>query len=493
MKFLLQLCMCFITFACASNADAMGLGKIRIDSFLGQPLEVRVAFDAMGDTDVSQLRVRVADSAEYREMGLQYPEDIRFVVEVAGGRKVPPYVRIFTLNSVDELFINLLLEVSSPSGKLFKAYTILPDPSPDPALSPDHLRSVVNPVDQTPEQLAGADVTVKPPGVRGQKTGRSVKSASQRHRRNLQSAGSALSGKKSASPDPVNKVPAKLTISRLDPNPHAQESNDALQEKLIVTEKRIEELNGQIAEMQAVIGMMQSQLALKSSGVPAINQNNTGVKPVVVSTAVKQTDVLEMNWWKTVLALILLAISVLGLIWYNKTRRVNEWEPLPFEEPDDYPTPPVAPADRSRARIMDEPIFDLTVADQSQTEIVASPVRDNSLSFTDADMIEHFDISGVPYECLSGVPHEYVLLMKAKEFSSTGDYNSAIRVLQSAIDINPGNPHCYLPLLRIYEARGDAESFESLALQLRGLNDENAFSEATVMGRSLDPTNPLYR
>lgn len=488
MKFLLQLCMCFITIACVSNTYAMGLGKIRIDSFLGQPLEVRVAFEELGDTVVSQLRVRVADSAEYREMGLQYPEGIRLVVEVAGGGKVPPYVRIFTLNPVDDLFINLLLEVSSPSGKLFKAYTILPDPSPDPALSPDHLRTVVKTVDQTSEQVAGADVTVNPPGVRRQKTGKSVKSAAQRHRHDMRSAGPALSGKKSASPDSANKVPAKLTISRLDP--HAQESNDALQEKLIVTEKRIEELNGQIAEMQAMIGLMQGQLALKASGVPAITENNTSMKPVAVSTAVKQTDLLEMSWWKSVLALILLAISVLGVIWYNKTRRVNEWEPLPFDEPDSYPAPPVAPA---RARIMDEPIFDLTVADQSQTEIVASPVRDNSLSFTDADMIEHFDISGVPYECLSGVPHEYVLLMKAKEFSSNGDHNSAIRVLQSAININPGNPHCYLPLLKIYEARGDAESFENLALQLRGLNDANAFSEATVMGRALDPGNPLYR
>ena len=453
MRFLLQLCMCFMAIACASDAVALGLGKMRVDSFLGQPLEIRIPIENLGDTDVSQLRARIADSSEYRDMGLQFPEGIKFGIHVYAEQTARPYIRVYSQHRVDELFVSLLIEVSTSAGKLLKSYTILPDPPPE-----IYLPEVVGKGHATAE--AGGEVDairttgVAPAPETTLKSEKSAKSGLPRKHRNASKSKHA-----SVQAAPEGKAVASLSISRSDPSEPTQQNNDALQEKLIVTQKRIEELNSQISEMQVLISSMQSRLDAGHAAISAV--------PAVVGIAANRVlPQLDNIWLKPALALLVLLAAVSGAVWYYRTRRAPDWHYESLDESEVLP-----------------PVFDITVADQTQSEIVATPVDEKSLSFTD-----HAEQSGA-----YAVPPEYVLLMKAKAFLRAGNVGQAEIVLKQALEKNPNNPHCYLTLLGIYETRGDLKSFAKLAKQLKAISSEQVFKEAAVMGRRLDPDNPLYR
>jgi len=508
MRFFLQLCLFFMEMLCISNTEALGLGKIRIDSFLGQPLEARVAFENMSDTEVSQLEVRIAGRGEYREMGLQYPDGIKFTIRLVAEQSARPYIHISTQRRIDELFVNLLLEVSSPSGKLTKAYTILPDPSPETLLSSGGVKTVVEAKTDHPAEMSEPDVPVdqnraddsdSSPGGEP-KISKPVQSntpkSNTRHKSHHRYAVATKSSSVNqaalhhAGNSPVPPA-MSLSISKHDPSVPvtSQESNDVLQEKLIVTQQRIEELNGQIAAMQSMIRTMQGKLDMTlqasagvNSGVlesgspsvsPAVNKpgiapSRVGAVPVVKLPAANQQDanLPEINWLKPVLVFIALVLGVYGFIRYYKIRLARERQYDSHDEADNLP-----------------PIFDVTAAGQTQTELVAMPIDEKSLSFTHVA-----EQNGV-----SAIPPEYLLLMKAKALLRSNDVKQAEMVLLQAINTNPNNPNCYLALLGIYEIRGDVQRFEKLAKQLKEIHSEQAFNEAAAMGRGMDSDNPLYR
>jgi len=68
----------------------------------------------------------------------------------------------------------------------------------------------------------------------------------------------------------------------------------------------------------------------------------------------------------------------------------------------------------------------------------------------------------------------------------------AEKVLIEALSKNQTNPQIHLKLLSIYANRKDVRSFATIAHQLRDLGDENAWEQATIMGRNLEPNNPMY-
>ena len=119
--------------ALSGHALALGLGKLTLDSALGQPLSARIDLQSVTKEDLDSLRAKVADPSLYRQNNLTYQSTLsraRISVESAGGT---PYLKITSPVSVQEPFLDLLVELDWASGRVVREYTFLLDPPGMPA------------------------------------------------------------------------------------------------------------------------------------------------------------------------------------------------------------------------------------------------------------------------------------------------------------------------------------------------------------------------
>lgn len=109
-------------------AHALGLGEITVKSALDQPLVAEVELLETKGLTVDEIRSRLASVEEFGQAGVDRPyflTSLQFTPVLQGGRS---YVRITSTQPVREPFINFLMEVYWPNGKLLKEYTLLLDP-----------------------------------------------------------------------------------------------------------------------------------------------------------------------------------------------------------------------------------------------------------------------------------------------------------------------------------------------------------------------------
>ena len=109
-------------------AFALGLGKLTVDSALGQPLSARIELTSVSKDDLDSLRAKVADPNLYRQNNLTYQSTLsrtRISLENTGG---VPYLKVTSPVSVQEPFLDLLVELDWASGRVVREYTFLLDP-----------------------------------------------------------------------------------------------------------------------------------------------------------------------------------------------------------------------------------------------------------------------------------------------------------------------------------------------------------------------------
>ncbi|GGK82716.1 FimV/HubP family polar landmark protein [Amphritea balenae] len=146
-----------------SNANALGLGEIKITSALNEPLQAEIQLLQMRDVDPQQIQPRMANIDEFALAGI---EKLRFLSDVQFQVKPGPGGRgIITMSSavpVNEPFLNFLVEVNWPSGRLVREYTVLLDPpvyDPTPApkaIQPASAGAVIAPAPVTSTAMADA-------------------------------------------------------------------------------------------------------------------------------------------------------------------------------------------------------------------------------------------------------------------------------------------------------------------------------------------------
>jgi pilus assembly protein FimV len=83
-------------------------------------------------------------------------------------------------------------------------------------------------------------------------------------------------------------------------------------------------------------------------------------------------------------------------------------------------------------------------------------------------------------------------ISEADLFLNFGRDVQAEEILKEALQNTPNNHLIHLKLLGIYAARKDANSFSTIARQLQGSGDDDAWQQAVAMGRKLEPDNPMY-
>ncbi|MCA1799261.1 MAG: tetratricopeptide repeat protein [Xanthomonadaceae bacterium] len=142
---------------------ALGLGEVRVDSALNQPLEARIELTNVRAGELDALQVRLAPPESFSRVGIDRPfilTQLRFSVETDGGQ---PYIKVTTREEVREPFLNFLIEASWARGRLLREYTVLLDP---PVMMP----AIVEPVRAAQPARESTQPTTQAQATRSQRT-----------------------------------------------------------------------------------------------------------------------------------------------------------------------------------------------------------------------------------------------------------------------------------------------------------------------------------
>jgi pilus assembly protein FimV len=112
-----------------SNAYAAGLGKLTVLSALGQPLRAEIELTSVAKDEVGALSAKLASAAAFKQANIEFNSalnGVRFSVEHRGERQ---FIRVSSALPLNEPFVDMLLELSGPNGRLVREYTFLLDPA----------------------------------------------------------------------------------------------------------------------------------------------------------------------------------------------------------------------------------------------------------------------------------------------------------------------------------------------------------------------------
>ncbi len=113
---------------------ALGLGELKLNSYLSQPLSAEIELVGVEAGDGALIEARVASQADHQKAGLERSfslSGLRFnVLERADG---VPYIEVSSQRAVKDPYFDFLLELSAPEGRVMRHYTVLLDPPPQPA------------------------------------------------------------------------------------------------------------------------------------------------------------------------------------------------------------------------------------------------------------------------------------------------------------------------------------------------------------------------
>jgi pilus assembly protein FimV len=111
-----------------STAHAAGLGKLTVLSALGQPLRAEIELTSVSGDELTGLVPKLASVEAFRQANVDFNValmSLRFAIEQRGGRQL---IRVTSQQPLNEPFIDMLLELSGPNGRLVREYTFLLDP-----------------------------------------------------------------------------------------------------------------------------------------------------------------------------------------------------------------------------------------------------------------------------------------------------------------------------------------------------------------------------
>lgn len=112
----------------ASTIHALGMGDIELDSALNQPLNARIKLLKASELENWEIKPDLASRDEFEKSGVErvfFLNSLKFEV-IRDGADV--YVDVSSDQPVVEPFLNFLVQVDWPNGRLLREYTLLLDP-----------------------------------------------------------------------------------------------------------------------------------------------------------------------------------------------------------------------------------------------------------------------------------------------------------------------------------------------------------------------------
>ncbi len=191
-------------------ASALGLGRLNVQSSLGEVLHAEIEVTSLTPEEQASLRVRVAPPESYRAANVDYNQVLtstRATFEKRPDGRL--FVRLVSDRGVQEPFVDVILEISWATGRLVREYTLLFDPpatiragaQPQPDASTSPVMSAA------PSAPAPLEATTKPMSAREK---REAARAEERERR---AAAKAAAAEASSASAPASRAPAATTAA----------------------------------------------------------------------------------------------------------------------------------------------------------------------------------------------------------------------------------------------------------------------------------------
>jgi pilus assembly protein FimV len=99
-------------------AHALGLGEIRVDSALNQPLKAEITVLSANPDEVIDIVAKLADQEAFDRLGLERPYELTKLQFKPAVRDGVPVIVVTTRKPVKEPFLDFLLDVRWPNGRL---------------------------------------------------------------------------------------------------------------------------------------------------------------------------------------------------------------------------------------------------------------------------------------------------------------------------------------------------------------------------------------
>ncbi|MDY0057367.1 MAG: FimV/HubP family polar landmark protein [Methyloversatilis sp.] len=133
------------------SVGAAGLGKLTVQSAIGQPLRAEVELSATAD-ELSSMSAKLASPSAFKQAGVEFASSlsgVRVAVDKRGNR---PVLVVTSDRVVNEPYLDVLIELNWASGRLVREYTFLLDPADMPRPAP--VEPVAVPDSSTPRAVA---------------------------------------------------------------------------------------------------------------------------------------------------------------------------------------------------------------------------------------------------------------------------------------------------------------------------------------------------
>jgi pilus assembly protein FimV len=147
-------------------AWSLGLGDAAVESFLNQPLQVRIDLISQPSDDLTTLSARLASAADYEMIGASLeavPVPIRFSIEDTDG---DAYILGSSDLPINNPVVRLIVEVNWSSGRMLREYTLFLDPAtvaePAPAPRVDQRTAVPAPPPARASEEPGTEPQPQP-------------------------------------------------------------------------------------------------------------------------------------------------------------------------------------------------------------------------------------------------------------------------------------------------------------------------------------------
>ena len=220
--------------AWASDAAALALGRVTVQSALGEPLRADIEIVEINAEEAATLRATVASPEAFRAAGLDYSPALANV-EITLQRRPDGrhFLQLSSQRPVNDPFIDLILETRWASGRIVRDYTMLFDPanlrqSAPPAaaqiapVAPPEPRPEAAPQAPAPAAAPVARETPQAPGKAGGLVGPdAVTSSGKADAKQVKVQSGDTLGKIAAANKPVNISLDQMLVALLHANPDA--------------------------------------------------------------------------------------------------------------------------------------------------------------------------------------------------------------------------------------------------------------------------------
>ncbi len=239
----------------ASQAYALGLGNITLNSHLNEPLSARIQLVSTGEVSPNEVLVNLAPQEDFDKAMVDRSYELNslvFQLDVSDSKN--PALIVTTPSPIREPSLDFIVELRSPSGRVLREYTLLLDIAQGGTARQPARRSTVvvkraHPVATKPKTAPVASApSVVPPAPAPSAADAAAEAA----------AKAALAAQLASAQEQAN---------------HAVAENETLKKQLADLEKQLADataqLNNQSVQLQAMKAQLEAANAAKQAATPA--------------------------------------------------------------------------------------------------------------------------------------------------------------------------------------------------------------------------------